>query len=167
MTNWSAGHRDHAKFQHLFTKNPDGHHTAPKIVLLEALANSQELAQLAKDCPNAVELVTGAGNPTAVAKLLLDARREIYQSSLFALRYVKFHHVETKFLVIHDIGDAECGAALLKTLLVWGGSAGMTSEKIIDKALKLVDDATKAGEAVLEEELVCVCVCVCVCVSES
>ena len=88
LINWIAGHTDHAKFQHLDTKNPDGHHTAQKIVLVEALASSQELAQLTKDCPNAVGMATNAENPTAAAKVLLDARREIYLSSLCLQGYL-------------------------------------------------------------------------------
>ena len=106
------------------------YHTAQIIVLLEALADSQELAQLTKDvrtgpgkgpprgttgfqvrnqldfirvlikdCPNAVGPVTGAGNPTAAAKLLLDARREIYQSSLYeGYSKVRTHTARRKFL---------------------------------------------------------------------
>ena len=144
MKNWVAGHKDHSKIEHLLTKNPDGFHTVEKIALLEALAVSQELTQLTKDCPNAVAMVKNDGNPTAAGKALLDARREIYQSTLFNLLSVKFHYVEEEFLGIHDIGDDECGEALLRTLLKWGGSKGMTSEKIMDKALKLVENANKA-----------------------
>ena len=75
LIEWTAERKEHAEFQHLFTMNPDGHHTAQKIVLIEALANSQKLPQLTQDSPNAVGLVTGTGNPTAAAKLLLDVGR--------------------------------------------------------------------------------------------
>ena len=75
MKTWVAGHKDHSKIEHLLTQNPDGFNDAAKIVVLKALACSQELTQLTTDCPNAVGMVTNAGNPTAAAKVLLDARR--------------------------------------------------------------------------------------------
>ena len=144
MKTWVARHKDHSRIEHLFTQNPDGFHSEEKIALLEALACSHELTQLTKDCANAVGMLTKAGNRTAAGKVLLDARREIFQSSLFTLLSVKSHHVESEFLGIHDIGDDTCGEALLKTLLKWGWSSGMTSEKIMDKALNLVERANKA-----------------------
>ena len=135
---------DHSKIDHLLTKKPDRHHREEKLVLLEALASSQELAQLTKDCPNTLVMLTDAGKPTATVKLQLDARRDMFRSSLFNLLSVKFHHIETEFLGIHDIGQDECGETRVRTLPKWGKSAEKISEKIVDKALKLVDDAIKA-----------------------
>jgi hypothetical protein len=126
---WIAGHRDHAKIQHLLTRNPDGYQTAAKMVVLEALASDQEVTQLTKDCPTAVGLVSAA------AKLELEARKNIYQGMLFHLLWVKFNHIETEYHGVHDQTDEKCGEALLKTLLKW---ARVSSEKNMDKALKLV-----------------------------
>ena len=144
LKKWAAGHADHSKIDHLLSKNPDGHQTEKKLVLREALASSQEIAQLTKDCPNTLGMLTNAGNPTATAKLLLDARRDIYQSSFCNLLSVKFHHIETEFLGIHDIGHDECGESRLRTLPRWGKLAEMMREKIMDTALALVDEAIKA-----------------------
>ncbi|KAJ1464867.1 hypothetical protein T484DRAFT_2027909 [Baffinella frigidus] len=67
----------------------------------------------------------------------------LYQGQLYSLLFLKFNSIEEKIGVLQDLGD-ECGEALLKTLLKWSGSASLRSEKVMDKALKLVDEANKA-----------------------
>ena len=58
---------------------------------------------------------------------------------MYALLALKFDSQSYRWANIHEIEDKHCGEALLKALSKWGGAAGVTNQRIMERTLKFID----------------------------